>query len=775
MVNKRSFLNKLLDSPLLRGSIAHQLFAVVFAIYLIISVLVTSGQISQTYNQAQDDLSRELIILGKSFEGSMAKALWEFDDASLSSSINGMIENPGIIGVKITNLAGTKNLGSIGLIEDENNQQVFISDGSERTEKYQDSYFGKLISHKFDVVYRQDGVDELVAQATLFSNTQVLFKRIKVSIFVIVLSEIIEVIAMWVIFLIISRFMLGRPLTILTRATEQLSRDDLKDFKVDIHAHNHNEFKLLEEAFNLSAKKLYAAKDEMENRMQLALNAGGIATWVWWPKTDVLEFDLHMPTIFGQTSKTFGTSFQSLAKCIHESDRDHVIHAMKNAALTGQGFELEFQVIANDGSILNISEQAIVKGDGTEESPLRLVGTAVDNTEHKRIYAELEIAKEIAELSSKVKSDFLSSMSHELRTPLNAILGFTQILQLDKQSPLNEKQQDATDHIIRGGKHLLNLINDLLNLEKIESGHFTLNIEAVDDQDILDDCISGFMPLTTEKGLTIDTEKFVGSMVAVDSVRFKQVLLNLISNAVKYNRQNGKVSISSTITDNGMKRISIMDTGVGIPKDKHREVFTAFSRLGAEGSDVEGTGIGLTIAKQLVEAMNGKIDFKSTKGRGSTFWIELPVSNHRILKAKTTEEEDNCSKNHATKCTGNVLYIEDNSANATLMSVILDSIPGIKLEITDTAELGLTIAYQTLPDLILMDIQLPGMSGHEALAELKSNDNTKNIPVIAVSADAIPYEIKKGLDAGFLDYITKPFDVPALIAKISEVLLIKSQ
>ncbi|PHS76716.1 MAG: hybrid sensor histidine kinase/response regulator [Rhodospirillaceae bacterium] len=427
--------------------------------------------------------------------------------------------------------------------------------------------------------------------------------------------------------------------------------------------------------------------------------------------------------------------------------------------------------VSKQGELRHISwsNTAISNADGGVKY---VIATGIDITTRKQ-------AEEATKAADLAKSAFLSSMSHELRTPLNAILGFAQVLKFDVQTPLNTKQMDATDHIIKGGEHLLNLINDVLNLSKIEAGNIGLQIEAINTKNLLSECISSISPLYTELNIKIDAENFSGAMVLADRVRLKQVLLNILSNAIKYNRINGSVHISSGRTDQGQHRISITDTGQGIPAHKHKDIFEPFSRLGAENSDIDGTGIGLTITKQLLEAMNGSIDFKSQDGEGATFCIDLPLSKSQTKTQASPLPTHGKQDVHikvsprAKAVRGRILYIEDNPTNAMLMETILDDVEGVNLQIAATAELGLKAAQDNPPDLILMDIHLPGMDGYEALQKLKADSDTQNIPVIAISADARPDEIIRGKASGFLDYVTKPFDVPQLITLISETLSLK--
>lgn len=395
-------------------------------------------------------------------------------------------------------------------------------------------------------------------------------------------------------------------------------------------------------------------------------------------------------------------------------------------------------------------------------------GSGEDVTDRIRTQNELRIARDQANRANQAKSEFLSSMSHELRTPLNSILGFAQVLEIGTENPLSDKQKSAVRLIIKGGEHLLNLVNDVLNLAGIESGKLSLSIEPFYIQDIIDECISNIQPFAERQGVGIEAANCIDMALMVDPIRLKQVLLNLLSNAVKYNHKGGSVRIKGAPAEDGaMYRLMVFDTGRGIPASKQHQLFIPFSRLGRENSNIEGTGIGLTITKRLVEAMNGKMDFSSVEGEGTTFWIDLPVAATEpgsYLPSSVPIER------HEASLSGYILYIEDNPANLSLMEAVLADVQGVVLKTAHTAELGLATALQNPPNLILMDINLPGMNGIEALAELRRHEQTRDVPVIAISAAAMPGEVQRGMEAGFLAYLTKPLNILELIDHIHDVL-----
>jgi len=407
-------------------------------------------------------------------------------------------------------------------------------------------------------------------------------------------------------------------------------------------------------------------------------------------------------------------------------------------------------------------------------------GTVEDITEQRRILKEMGIAKLEAEKANLAKSEFLSSMSHELRTPLNGILGFAQLLDYNPASPLTAKQKDNTNQIIKSGHHLLNLIDQVLELAQIEAEKVFLQIEDVPLNELLQECIPLVESMADKRGITLNymDADSAGFIVRGDHVRLKQVVLNLLSNAVKYNCDNGSVSINVYMGNEGMMRIAVTDTGLGIAKDKQDGLFEPFDRLGHESSDIEGTGIGLTITRNLVHLMDGEIGFVSEVGRGSTFWVEVPVAAANVpkpinSKVKTVDDFDlSTSLGDATKHY-TALYVEDNLANLALIEQILGSVPNLDLISTHTAELGIEMAEAQSPDLVLMDINLPGMDGVEALGRLKSIEGTSHIPVIAITAAAMPDDVAKGNEAGFHTYLTKPLQIDELIRAIRQALQIQ--
>lgn len=402
----------------------------------------------------------------------------------------------------------------------------------------------------------------------------------------------------------------------------------------------------------------------------------------------------------------------------------------------------------------------------------KVVISVRDITEQKKLARSIIAAKEEAEKASMAKSEFLSSMSHELRTPLNAILGFSQILELDSESPLTHSQHQSVKEILKAGNHLLELINEVLDLAKIESGKLSISLESVPIKSVIDETLAIIKPFANIHNINIVTYPIddLNEFVLADNTRLKQILINLLSNAIKYNKPNGQVIFYHDRIGDKFK-FHVIDTGIGLSHSDLDVIFKPFHRLNKINNTIEGTGIGLAVAKQLAELMNGRICVESEKDVGSHFEVELPYADSPIIQdsENTVPIENDCSfsKNKLYK----VLYVEDNSANLRLVERILTRISNIEMFSATSGELCIDLAMALKPDLILLDINLPGIDGYEVLKRLKINEKTNNIPIIAISAHAMPRDIEKGLSLGFSDYITKPINIQSFTEKISKVLV----
>jgi PAS domain S-box-containing protein len=383
---------------------------------------------------------------------------------------------------------------------------------------------------------------------------------------------------------------------------------------------------------------------------------------------------------------------------------------------------------------------------------------------------ELQSAKGAAEQANRSKSDFLSSMSHELRSPLNAILGFAQLMESETPPPTTV-QSENIGQILQAGWHLLKLIDEILDLAKIESGKLSLSPESVSLSEVLDECQSMFDGQAQKLGIQVAFPTFeVPCYVLVDRTRLKQVLINLLSNAIKYNRVRGKVQVSWVTEANGQIRVNIADTGAGLSPERLAQLFQPFNRLGQETGLQQGTGIGLVVAKQLTELMGGVLGVKSTEGEGSTFWVDLiPAAEPQFSAGSDTDALRTlppASRGPAQV----VLYVEDNLANLRLIEQLIGRRPELHLLTAQTGGAGVMLTRTNRPDVILMDINLPDMSGIDAMRLLRCDPSAATIPIVAISANAMPHDIRRGMNAGFFRYITKPIKVAEFMETLDEAL-----
>jgi PAS domain S-box-containing protein len=448
---------------------------------------------------------------------------------------------------------------------------------------------------------------------------------------------------------------------------------------------------------------------------------------------------------------------------VHADDRRETERTAADILVTGKIVDFVNRYVRKDGTVVNVLWSA-----SWSASKKMLFCVAHDVTERTRIEAALREAKEEADRANRAKSEFLSRMSHELRTPLNAILGFGQLL--ERQKP-TEQQRSRVQHIISAGRHLLNLINEVLDISRIEAGHLQLSVEPVGVAKVLEEALNLMRPLASDRSmkLTIDPQLETDLHVMADHQRLKQVLLNLLTNAVKYTAVGGRVAVSMGETDSSRLRVVVTDTGAGIAGDKLARLFTPFERLGVEQSGVEGTGLGLALCQRLMHAMGGEIGVTSSIGKGSAFWIELPSADSP-LKGLPEKGDQLAFEGTTSAGSGTILYIEDNLSNLNLVEQMLAEQPHLQLITAMQGRLGLDLARQHLPDLILLDLHLPDLPGHKVLARLRQSELTREIPVVIISADATARQIERLMAAGARRYLTKPLDIAEFFQVIEETM-----
>jgi signal transduction histidine kinase len=401
------------------------------------------------------------------------------------------------------------------------------------------------------------------------------------------------------------------------------------------------------------------------------------------------------------------------------------------------------------------------------ETELRKLNAQLEARVEERTHAlvsanrELQEARREADRANRAKSEFLSRMSHDLRTPLNAIMGFAQLLSLDE---LPRDQAESVSHILRGGENLLSLINEVLDIARIESGHLTLSPEPVSVIEAVDHAIDLIRPMAGKRRIAISSDTPTGLYVFADRQRLSQILLNLLSNAVKYNREGGTATVRADL-DGDHVRIEVEDTGAGIPPEKLALMFTPFERLGAEQTGIEGTGLGLALAKRLAAEMRGSLTVESVVDRGTIFHVRLPLAATEIAHEAVLVPLAITPANY----TGTVLYIEDNASNVILMERVLTRRPGVVLHHAHDGRTGLEMLKTQRPSLVILDLHLADMPGEEVLRRIWSDRVTRQIPVAVLSADATSGSQRRLRASGAIAYLTKPLDIAEVLRLIDEI------
>jgi PAS domain S-box-containing protein len=479
------------------------------------------------------------------------------------------------------------------------------------------------------------------------------------------------------------------------------------------------------------------------------------------PRGIITDVNQQMEALTGCTrDELIGAPFKN-----YFTDPDRAEAGIRQVLSGSKVTDYELTACARDGKKTVVSYNATTFHD-RDRKLQGVFAAARDVTERKRFERalqenniELERAKAAAEKANLAKSDFLSSMSHELRSPLNAILGFAQLINSDSPAP-TASQAASIDQILHAGWYLLELINEILDLAQIESGKLALSREPTLLGEVMLECQAMIEPQAQQRGIKMIFPKSgIPQFVDADRTRLKQVLINLLSNAIKYNQINGSVVVECAKSGPERMRISVRDTGAGLPPEMLSQLFQPFNRLGQERGREEGTGIGLVMSKRLVELMGGLIGVESTVGLGSVFWFELNATAEPKLLETLPPAAIAAAKVPQSGPQRTLLYVEDNPANLKLIEQLIARRPDIRLLSAREGNLGIELARANLPDVILMDINLPGISGIDALHILREDSATAHIPVIALSANAMPRDIEKGLQAGFFRYLTKPIRV----------------
>ena len=517
-------------------------------------------------------------------------------------------------------------------------------------------------------------------------------------------------------------------------------------------------------------ERRHAEQSLLESRRQLAeaQKLAQLGSWQWSLETGEVTWSEELYRIFGSDPETEIATYSNFFERVHPDERRKVEAIVDRSLARREPFHEEMQIVRADGDIriIDAHGQVTLDADG---NPDKMAGTVQDVTDRRLVERKLAVQEE-AEKEHRARSDFLSRISHELRTPLNSILGFAQLIEMDD---LEDVQRENVELILKGGNHLLRLINEVLEISRIEAGTMTVSLEPVHVGRAVAEVVNLLEPLAAQYGVGLqnDVAQDAEEYVQADTQRLTQVMLNLVSNAIKYNKESGSVRISLESPLPGRTLILVTDNGRGISEENQAKLFTPFDRLGADETTIEGTGLGLALSKLLTEAMGGTLAVESESSIGSTFTVGLAATEAPVADGEGPAVAAPApATNGAAVATETVLYVEDNQSNLRLVERILAKRPQIKLVSAMDGPLGVELARQHEPALILLDLHLPGMDGEEVLKHLKSDERTARIPVVVVSADATDSRVERLLAGGAEAFLTKPLQVTRFMSLVDATL-----
>ena len=700
----------------------------------------------QAYTLKQHS-AHELAVVGEITAHNCAAAVMFKDEDAAAQILGGLRTMPQIVSARLQ-LADQQQLAFFGTPRDETQIKAARLESGFRID-------GDRILLAQPVMASGAREGTLYLLADLHATTSQLLKLYG-GIFALVL-----VASLLVAFILSNQFLHLITTPILRLAGTARTIADHNDYSVRAAKVCGDEVGVLTDAFNQMLAQIQSQDTALrENENKLA-QAQAIAHLGYWERdliTDRLMWSSETNRVFGLSPEEDVNNFARFQELIYPEDRDMVMQAIGVALRGGPRYEVEYRVVWPSGEVRFVYSQGDVILDEAGQ-PRRMFGTVQDVTERKLV--------DEVKRASKAKSEFLSRMSHELRTPLNAILGFGQLL--ERQKP-TEVQRKRVGYILSAGKHLLDLINEVLDISRIEAGRMQLSLEPVCVADALEETLDLMRPLATERSIQLSASADIdaGVHVLADRQRFKQVLVNLLNNAVKYTPFFGGVAVSYHVPGNEKVRVLVSDTGPGIPAEKLARLFTPFERLGAEQSAIEGTGLGLALSQRLMDAMGGSIGVESAMGKGSTFWIELPLAKSPLERFPRDGAANGARQPSSEPASRSILYIEDNLSNLALIEQMLAERPGTALLTSMQGKVGLDLARQHTPDLILLDLHLPDLPGWDVLSQLKADSTTRHIPVVVISADATKRQMNRLMSAGAAHYLTKPLDVNKFFQVLDE-------
>ncbi|MBT4286063.1 MAG: response regulator [Deltaproteobacteria bacterium] len=745
------------------------------------------------FQSTHSKVIQRLELFGETFNPALSGAMWDVNEELINSTLKGMLRNPILNGVKIEDIKKKHILNGAGVFTNYSGELVEYDTEKEDLILSTKKIFFDLLSYQFDIVFKDEEKVLTLGICTVYSSIDTVLKEVQLSFIFIVVNAILKSLALWVIYLLVSRRMLSYPLARLTQATRNIRLENLEHFKLDVKTSGRNELKIMEEAFHLAVNKLLTARKSLEKSIQLAkqLSSEGrkISSCLSYQKLGdqvsrsfakiaAKEINAEL-IIYDESSIKKGEDNAQSTKAIDDDLLKLKIFDTKDNSLVGEVRLNNWIHLEEYQEIFPIFQALLVNIANTRRNIVIL-------RELEEKASDLEKSNQALSRLDRLKDEFLANTSHELRTPLNGIIGVSESLIDGIAGTPNQTQTQHLAMIVKSAKSLSNLINDLLDFSKISNDSLRLEVIDLSLHHVLDIMLTFFTPLITQKGLKLVTNiPNQLPLIQADENRLQQILFNLLGNAIKFTVQ-GKITIS-VVQQDQMLKMSIGDTGIGIPSDQHKSIFNPFEQ--AHRSDFKhtgGTGLGLSISKKLVDLHGGSLEMNSLMDIGSLFSFTIPISDQKEVNTKTLKtlstiasrfpelpfsqpleiiEPENCQIPVVSR-SETVLVVDDDQLNLQVVKNFL-ILKGFTVLLAQDGYEALDMIQSEKPSLVLLDLMMPGLNGYDTCRQIRKKMPLTKLPVIMLTARDQVWDLVKGFECGASDYMIKPFYKEELLARIN--------